>query len=99
MSNILLDLNYPEFQTELFALQKSEQTAFLSTCRKIKQLTWDSVYKDKGLRWEEITSKTTKTGRKIYSIRFSQKYRAVVTRDVDFMVFYSIHVDHDSAYK
>ena len=99
MSNILLDLNYPAFQTELFALQKSEQTAFLSTCKKIKQLSWNDVYKDKGLKWEEITSKTTKTGRKIYSIRFSQKYRAIVTRDGDFMVFYSIHVDHDSAYK
>ena len=99
MSNILLDLNYPEFQKELFALQKTEQTAFLSTCKKIRQLTWDGVYKDKGLRWEEITSKTTKTGRKIFSIRFSQKYRAVVTRDGDFMVFYSLHPDHDGAYK
>lgn len=99
MSNVLLDLNYPEFQKELFALQKTEQTAFLSTCKKIRQLDWDDVYKDKGIRWEEITSKITKSGRKIYSIRFSQKYRAVVTRDGEYMVFYSIHVDHDSAYK
>ena len=98
MSNVLLDFNYTTFQDELFALQKIEQTAFLSTCKKIRQLTWNEVYKNKGLRWEEITSKIGKTGSKIYSIRFSQKYRAVVTRDGDFMVFYSIHPDHDSAY-
>jgi hypothetical protein len=98
MSNVLLDLNYDDFQNELLALQKTEQTAFLSACKKIKKLTWDGVYKDKGLHWEEITSKTTKNGGKLYSIRFSKKYRAVVNRDGDFMVFYSIHVDHDSAY-
>lgn len=98
MSNILLDLNYSAFQEELFALQKIEQTAFLAACKKIRQLTWDEIYKNKGLRWEEITSKTSKNGRKIYSIRFSQKYRAVVTRDGDYIVFYSIHTDHDSAY-
>lgn len=56
MSNILLDLNYPEFQVTLFSLQKSEQTAFLSTCKKIIQLSWEQLYKDKGIRWEEITA-------------------------------------------
>ncbi len=99
MSNVLLDLNYPKFQEELFNLQKTEQTAFLLTCKKIKQLTWNDVFKDRGIRWEEITSKRAASGDKIYSIRFSQRYRVVVTRDKEYMVFYSIHVDHDSAYK
>lgn len=98
MSNVLLDLNYSTFQVELFTLQKAEQTAFLTTCNKIRQMTWEMVYKDRGLRWEEIISKRNKAGDKIYSIRFSQKYRSTVVRDRDFMVFLSIHPDHDSTY-
>lgn len=98
MSNVLLDLNYPAFQVELLTLQKAEQTAFLSTCNKIRQMSWEIIYRDKGIRWEEIISKRTKAGDKIYSIRFSQKYRATVVRDRDFIVFLSIHPDHDSTY-
>lgn len=99
MSNILLDLNYPEFQKELFNLEKIEQTSFLKTCKKLRQMDWSAVYKDNGLRWEEITTKRTPSGNKVFSIRFSQKYRATVTRYENFMVFMSIHIDHDSAYK
>lgn len=98
MSNVLLDLNYPAFQVELLTLQKTEQTAFLSTCNKIRQMSWEMIYRDKGIRWEEIISKRTKSGDKIYSIRFSQKYRATVVRDRDFIVFLSLNPDHDSTY-
>ena len=99
MSEILLDLNYTKFQDELLHLQKVEQSSFLKTCKKIRKMTWDMIYKDQGLKWEEIVSKTTKSGEKVFSIRFSQKYRAVVTRCDNYMVFLSIHVDHDSTYK
>ena len=98
MANVLLDLNYHTFQVELFNLEKIEQAAFLKTCKKIKQMTWNDIYKDKGLRWEEIVSKRS-TSEKIFSIRFSGKYRAVVARSGEMMVFLSIHPAHDSAYK
>lgn len=98
MSNISIDLNYQKFQDELFNLEKIEQSAFLKTCKKLKQMSWQMVYKDQGLKWEEITSKS-KEKDKIYSIRFSSKYRATVSRNENFMVFISIHTDHDSAYK
>ena len=99
MSKILLDLNYPKFQEELFNLEKVEQAAFLKTCKKLRQMDWLMVYKDRGLKWEEITTKKTASGDKVFSIRFSQKYRVTVTRSENFIIFMTIHVDHDSTYK
>jgi hypothetical protein len=45
MSRILLDLNNPIFQQDLFALQKSEALAALKTLRKVSQLTWSNCTK------------------------------------------------------
>ncbi len=75
MNKILLDMNYPIFQEQLFSLEKLEQRTLLNTLRKIKKLDWEELYKDKGIRWELITSKSTSQGHNIYSFRFSQKYR------------------------
>jgi hypothetical protein len=33
-----------------------------------------------------------------YTIRLSQPYRAVVTRDAGWMRFAALHLDHDGAY-
>jgi hypothetical protein len=91
----LLNLNDPEFQLEWFQLQKTEQLAVLKTLRKLRMLTWEQVYEDKGLRWElarEIAAE------RFYSIRVTQKCRALVRRVGDFVVFVSLHPDHDSAY-
>jgi hypothetical protein len=99
MSNILLDMNYPEFQKQLFALEKLEQRALLNTLKKIKQLKWQDLYFDKGIRWEQILSKTTYKGNNIYSFRFSQKYRGTACRDGDFLVLLNIFPDHDGTYK
>ncbi len=57
MSRILLDLNNPVFQQDLFVLQKAEALAVLKIFRKISQLTWEQLYKDQGLKWEMIRSK------------------------------------------
>ena len=92
-------MNYPDFQEELFSLEKIEQRAFLNTLKKISQLDWESLYRDKGIRWELITSKTTSKGNQIYSFRFSQKYRATAYRDKNYLVILCLFVDHDSAYK
>jgi hypothetical protein len=92
-------MNYPAFQEQLFALEKLEQRTLLNTLRKIKQLNWETLYTDKGIRWELITSKKTEKGNNLYSFRFSQKYRGVAYRDDNYLVLLGLFPDHDSAYK
>ena len=89
------DLNNATFQEELVGLEKSELLAFFKTLRKLKQLSWAQVYRDKGLRWESIKS----VGVDAYTVRVTQKCRAVVQRESDVLRFISLHPDHDSAYK
>ncbi len=96
---VRLDLNNPEFQKEWFKLSKVEFNATKNTLRKLSSMDWDQVYHDKGLNWEKIHSVKTGKGRELYSIRLSKKMRAIVHRCADFMIFISIHPDHDSAYK
>ena len=98
MNKILLDMNSPIFQEQLLDLEKLEQRASINSLRKIKQLTWEELYRDKGIRWELITSKRTSQGNNLYSFRFSQKYRGVAYRDGKYLALLSICVDHDSAY-
>ena len=95
---IKIDTNYPEFQEQLFELEKVEQRALLNTLRKIKKLTWDALYKDKGIRWELITFQKGDNTEPLYSFRFSQKYRGVAYRDGQFMVLLRLFPDHDGAY-
>jgi hypothetical protein len=98
MTKILLDMNYPAFQEQLFALEKLEQYALLRTLKKVKELSWEQLYKDKGIRWELITSKKTTLGNNVYTFRFSQKYRGTAYRDGDYLVLLALFADHDSAY-
>lgn len=90
---VLLDLNYPVFQDELFNLDVSEIRKSIKTFRKIKGLTWNEVFRDQGLKWEALKSVPEK-----YTVRLSQSYRAVVVREGCWMRFQTLHQDHDSAY-
>jgi hypothetical protein len=99
MTSIKIDLNNPEFQKDLFSLEKNELSALIKTLKKIYKLTWAELYSDHGLKWEAILSKQTKSGQRIYTFRFSQKYRATALRQDDFMRLLSLHPDHGSAYK
>ncbi len=56
------------------------------------------MYRDKGLRWELIQSRTGPEKERLYSIRITQKIRAVLKHSGDFLEFLTLHVDHDSAY-
>jgi hypothetical protein len=56
--NILLDLNNPVFQRQLFSLSKQDQRSVLNTLRKLTRMSWHQVYTDKGIKWETILSKT-----------------------------------------
>jgi hypothetical protein len=98
MTKIKIDLNNQEFQNDLFSLQKNEQLALIKTLRKISSLNWDELYRDQGLKWEAIISKTTKAKDRIYSFRFSQKYRVLALREDSYLRLLTLHTDHDSAY-
>lgn len=99
MSQIKIDMNNPVFQNDFFRLEKKEQLALISTLKKIKQMAWQQVYQDASLNWELILSKKAKSGDRLYSFRFSQKYRAVAMREAEFLRLLTLHTDHDSAYQ
>jgi len=92
MSRILLDLNNPVFQQDLFVLPKAEALAVFKIFRKVSQLTWEQLYKDQGLKWELIRSKQGKNGEKLYSLRITQKCRVVAVREGDYLRFLSLHM-------
>ena len=96
---VRLDLNNPVFQQNLLTLQKQERHAALDTLKKLRQLTWNQVYQDQGLKWEKIISIKPPTGiDALYSLRITQSRRATAYRDGEFIRLLSIAADHDSAY-
>lgn len=96
---VLLDLNNPVFQDDLFSLGKDDAVRVIGALRKIKKTSWPEVYKDRGLRWELVQSMTGQDGMRLYTVRISRGFRALVYRDGQFMRFLSLHPDHNSAYK
>lgn len=94
-----LDLNNPVFQQNLLTLQKPERHAALDTLNKLRQLTWNQVYRDQGLKWEKIISVKPPVGiDALYSLRITQSRRATAYRDGEFIRLLTIAADHDSAY-
>lgn len=90
---VVLDLNFPPFQDDLLELDATDVKKILKTLKKLKALTWNEVFRDKGLHWEEVKTVPGK-----YTVRLSQSYRAVVTRDGSGIRFLALHKDHDGAY-
>ncbi|MFH0784464.1 MAG: hypothetical protein V2B20_21250 [Pseudomonadota bacterium] len=98
-SLVRLDLNNPVFQENLLSLQKPERLAALDTLNKIRQLTWNQLYRDNGLKWEKVFSVKPPSGiDAIYSLRITQSRRATAFRDGDFIRMLTIALDHDSTY-
>jgi hypothetical protein len=96
---IRLDLNNPVFQEQLLTLQKPERHAALDTLNKLRQLTWNQLYRDSGLKWEKITSVRPPVGiDAVYSLRISRSRRATAFRDGDFIRLLTIAPDHDATY-
>lgn len=99
---ISINLSSPALASQIAILSKENLIAFQKTLRKILQLSWRRLYQDHGLKWEEMTSiPDIVLGDKKYrpySIRMNQKFRAIVMRRENEMVFISLHPDHDSAY-
>ncbi len=94
-----LDLNNEIFQENWLTLDKSERNRVTDTFRKLRQLTWDQLYRDQGLRWEKVVSAKPPTGiDAIYTLRITQSRRASAFRDGNFLRFLTIAPDHDAAY-
>jgi len=96
---IQLDLNNPEFQENLFTLNKIEAWSVLKTLKLLQMMTWEQIQASKGLRWELILSRQALDAQRHYSMRISQSCRAVAWRDGLWLRFLSLHPDHDSAYR
>ena len=98
-ARLRLDLNNPVFQEHLLTLQKPERLAALDTLNKLRQMTWNRVYRDNGLKWEKLISVKPPTGiNAVYSMRITQARRATAYRDGEFIRFLTIAPDHDSTY-
>ena len=98
-NRVLLDLNNAVFQENWLGLDKVERNRVTDTLRKLNQQTWEQVYRDAGLKWENIVSVKPPHGiDALYSLRITQSRRAIAYRQGDFMRFLSIASDHDAAY-
>lgn len=95
---IRLDLNNQVFQSQWFKLEKEDRNAVLQSCIKLAALDWDALYRDRGLRWELIHSRSAPDGSKLYSLRITKRMRAVARRSGEFLELLTLHPDHDSAY-
>jgi len=98
-NTVLLDLNNEVFQENWLDLDKGERDRVTNTLRKLRQLTWDQVYRDQGLKWEKVVSIEPPKGiDAIYTLRITQARRATAYRDGNFIRLLSIAPDHDAAY-
>lgn len=94
-----LDLNSPIFQLAWEELELTEQEKAFAIFEKITQLTWNQVYRDKGLKWEKIHSIPAPNGIDVlYSFRVSKSIRGIGFREDHFLRVLLIQPDHDAAY-
>ncbi len=97
--SVQLDLNNPVFQENWLSLDKQERSRVTDTLKKLRQLTWNQVYRDQGLKWEKVASLQPPKGiDAIYTLRITQSRRATAYRDGNFMRLLTIAPDHDAAY-
>ncbi len=80
-------------------LQKADRHSAMETLNKIRQLTWNQLHRDNGLKWEKIISIDPPAGlAAIYSFRITQALRATAYRDGDFIRLRTISTAHDATY-
>ncbi len=97
--SVQLDLNNQVFQENWLSLDKQERSRVTDTLKKLRQLTWNQVYRDQGLKWEKVASLQPPKGiDAIYTLRITQSRRATAYRDGNFMRLLTIAPDHDAAY-
>ncbi len=94
-----LDLNSPEFLGVFFSLESAELKQVVASLRRLRDLDWSAIYRHTGFQWEAIKHLEAPNGAGVYSLRLSQKVRALAFREGDVLRFVSLHPDHDSAYR
>ena len=97
-SRVRLDLNSPEFQDALFRLGEKDLKQVVASLGRLRDLEWNALYGHAGFRWEQLRHLKGPGGAGVYSLRLSQKIRAIGYRDGDLLRLVSLHPDHDSAY-
>ena len=96
---MLIDLNSPVFQDGWFKLDKVERSRVMDSLKKLRQLTWEQLYRDAGFKWEKIGSaKPAKGIDAVYSLRVTQIRRATAWRDGEVIRFLTVESDHDATY-
>ena len=78
--HVELDLNSPAFLRSWCALEEDEKIRVLNASEKISQLTCTQLYRDAGLKWEEIARSPIPLPPKVgvvYSLRITQGRRAL----------------------
>ena len=98
-SRVRLDLNSPEFQDVFFGLELTELRVVVASLRRLRELDWIALYRHTGFRWEAVEHLKAPNRTTVYSLRLSQKVRAIAYRDGDFLRLISLHPDHDTAYE
>ena len=98
-NRVRLDLNSPAFQEIFFRLETAELKQVAASLDRLRQLDWNTLYRHKGFHWEAIEHLTAPNGAKVYSLRLSQRIRALAFREGDFLRLISLHPEHDSAYQ
>ena len=96
---VRLDLNSPEFQEVFFRLETAELKQVVASLRRLSELDWAAIHRHTGFQWEAVKHLKAPNGAGVYSLRLSQKVRALAFRDGHFLRFVSLHPDHDSAYR
>ena len=95
---VRLELNSPEFQAQFFALERTTLAQVVEVLDRLRKMEWADVYRSPGLKWEKI-GRTAPNGELLYSLRITQKVRAVGFREGEYLRLVSLHPDHDSAYR
>lgn len=85
MTAVRLDLDDPDLKAALARLLERGRKETLHPFRKIVRMTWQQIYRDKGLNGEKIKSRPGSAGQSLYSLRIIRKIREVACRDGDFM--------------
>ncbi len=98
-SYVRLDLNSPEFLEVFFSLESAELKQVVASLRRLQGLEWNVLYRHSGFHWEAIEHLKAPTGATVYSLRLSQRIRALAFREGEFLRFVSLHPEHDSAYE
>lgn len=89
-SRIQLDLNSPEFQEALFRLEAEELKQVVAALRRLRTLDWNGLYRHPGFRWERIETLRAADGATVYSIRLSQRIRAIGLRQGEWLRLVSL---------